>query len=1474
MSSVDTRVVIMQFQNKDFEKGVSTTLESLDELDHKLGNIGTQTNTESFNKGILGISDALSETEGKFTAFETFVTGIFLRLGSVVADYGMNLLSSMTIDQVTAGYEKYENIVKNTAGLTNIALYQGYDYDTVTDALAELQWYADATSYDMDAMTSALLSFANAGIDLKKSVKMIMGLGNSFSYAGATATEMGGAFSMYAKAMSRYMDQRVLRSLNETYRVITPELQDRFLAAAVELNKLTEEQADYIQEVLTFGASLSDKDLGGWLDSDVMSKVFSEQYGAYSASLYDFIKNWKNQSSEIKMNDALKEQSDTLGVLYGDYISVDDAMSLYDAYVTGAGEAIDDFGKRAAIAATEAKVFSEVIDAIKDAVSSQYAKIFTAIFGDYQKAKVLFTQFGNWLSGVIADPFSELADAFEDWTDMTDGGRDTLIKAFKNIGTAFERISAPISEALRNIFGVISADKIAAFVKGFESFTQKLIISEETGKVIQNVAEGIFSVVKALGKALGVIWQVAKYIFGAVKPFLGVIVKGIGYLGSVVSQVVNLITNTELLNKIIKDAKAKVYGFVFALEEFVRKFKVGLQVSQAVKDIFGEVSLEAYNLGDTFSGLTDLFSLLWDRIVTYAQEMYPKIQNAFGKAGEAVGRFIDSFKENVLAVDNQKNIFQRIISAITTTIEGLVDVITSFIDKDLTEFKTKLHDKLSGITDSITGFKNSVTDFAQNAATKVGFIGNTFSRAAVAIDTSGFTEVVDTETTAIEGYMDRIYGKKTTFEKITSILGLIVSLIQQIISVGLLDNLKKLAKNASDFFGNVNGNISALTGTLKTMQKDLKSNVIKRIAIAVALLAASMFIISQIDENKITTTLIGFATSMAAVLGIVIAIGKSKSDFAGTTQLSVFLIALGAAMILMATALATLAKSVPNGDASGLLTAVGVLGAVMGLAIGFAAVAVKLKGTSGVFSDAGIMVLKLASAMVIMAGAIKLLADIPSDQLGRGLSAMAAVLGLMAVFILAITGIEKIGAHSNLAAIGTGMIAIAAGLIVMAAAVALFGMMDVNTLKQGLISVAVLLLAISVAMAVVSQLSDPATVIAFAAAILIISAALVVFAGALFLLGSMPLLTLIQGLLAFAVVLGVVVVAANLLQTAAVGLLAFAAVALAVSVMILAVLAAFEFVAALSPVAVTAIIETLRLLLAGLATLGEELGALIVTLITALCAALIESLPIIIDTLIVICEELDRFLNSEGFNKLVNTIWTFIKNLVSKIWQLIVRDVGKLIEKVKEVGSRLIQGLWQGISDALGWLWDKIKGFGETVLSKVKKAFGIQSPSKEMAEIGKYVSLGFAKGLSDYTYVSEQAAEDFGEDTLDTLSDTFNQLGDLVDSDMEMSPTITPVLDLSAIQNESKNLSGIFGSPEIAASLSGSGPNSLGNIMTAMTQEMAALRGDVRSMNNTPIDLVTALREALSTMGVWMDSKKVGDLVSLYQANVSRMRGA
>lgn len=100
----------------------------------------------------------------------------------------------------------------------------------------------------------------------------------------------------------------------------------------------------------------------------------------------------------------------------------------------------------------------------------------------------------------------------------------------------------------------------------------------------------------------------------------------------------------------------------------------------------------------------------------------------------------------------------------------------------------------------------------------------------------------------------------------------------------------------------------------------------------------------------------------------------------------------------------------------------------------------------------------------------------------------------------------------------------------------------------------------------------------------------------------------------------------------------------------------------------------------------------------------------------------------------INTALDLLNGLMSKFTEWasdVVTNVGESFAKMVDVGKNIAEGLWEGIKNAKDWLLGKIKEWCGNVLNGIKAFFGIESPSKVMAdEVGKYMAQGVGVGFN------------------------------------------------------------------------------------------------------------------------------------------------
>lgn len=478
MSTIDNRVVQMEFENKNFERNAKESMKTLEKLDKSLE---LKNGTKSFKDveeaakacDFKPLMEAVDGVKVQFTALGAVTNRVMQRITDSVLDTGKKMLKSLTIDPIMSGYSKYE---EKTASVQTLLNSTGLSLDEVNGYLSKLMWFSDETSYSFTQMTSALATMTSAGGDIAKIVPMLQGVANATAFAGKSAREFSGAIfnlnQSYSGGFLSYMDYN---SLDRTYNMFSKQLKQAFIDNAKALGKLDKEgrtASGTLVEISNFASTLSEK----WADRDVMEASFG----------------WFNE---------VTEQAYAL-VQAGKYATAS------DAYEALAGQ-FNDIQYAAARSAQEAKSFTEAIDSVKDAVSSGWMQTFEYLFGNYEQSKVLWTDLANSLYDIFAEPANQrnsvLKEALTDtWgqfqEQITDTGiewekfQDRLIEYGKANGKITEE-EIQNAKSLEDVIksGWLNGDIVSEVLKGFTKGVQTKSMEEriaDANKIAREVMRG------------------------------------------------------------------------------------------------------------------------------------------------------------------------------------------------------------------------------------------------------------------------------------------------------------------------------------------------------------------------------------------------------------------------------------------------------------------------------------------------------------------------------------------------------------------------------------------------------------------------------------------------------------------------------------------------------------------------------------------------------------------------------------------------------------------------------------------------------------------------------------------------------------------------------------------------------------------------------------------------------------------------
>lgn len=542
---------------------------------------------------------------------------------------------------------------------------------------------------------------------------------------------------------------------------------------------------------------------------------------------------------------------------------------------------------------------------------------------------------------------------------------------------------------------------------------------------------------------------------------------------------------------------------------------------------------------------------------------------------------------------------------------------------------------------------------------------------------------------------------------------------------GPLGSIKDLFEGLSGedgIIGGIKSTLDSVRGCFEAYQNSLQADALKKIAVAIAILAASIFVISSIDGTKLDHALGAIGVLFVELIGAFAIFNKLNSSKSGLIKGTAAITGLASALLILSIAMKIMSTMSWSEIGVGITGTVVGLGALVGAvnllpeknvvksakAIGKLATAVVILAAgmkimasmswqelgvaiAGVVGGLGALVaavnllpkdaalrslgmISLATAIVILGGALKLMGSMSWEEIGRGLTALAGSL----VLVVGAMNLMK-GALAGAAA----MLIVAPALIVLAGAMKLMGAMSWEEIGRGLVALGGSLLILAVAMtAMIAALPG-------AAAMLVIAPALAILTASLMGLGAMSWEAIGKGLAALAGAFVIIGVAGLLLQpvipailglAGALALLGLATVGFGAGLTLIGI--GISTIATSLAVGATAIVAGIAAIIGGIVDLIPTVILGLGDGILALCTVIKECAPAIVETLFVLIAEI------------CTTLATYTPMIADALFGLLIGALNVLAERMPE----LIQAAFNVIGAFFTGIVDALKGMDSTSL--------------------------------------------------------------------------------------------------------------------------------------------------------------------------------
>ncbi len=470
-SNIDQRIVEMEFKADQAINGIKSFISELSKLKDGLNNLHGSDNDinkidDSAKKFSLhGMTQGISTLAEKFKSLGVVGVTALATIANKAVNVGLSLLKSLTIDPIRAGLDVYETKINAIQTILANTSQAGTTLKQVTQALNELNKYANLTVYNFGEMARNIGTFTAAGVGLKESVASIKGIANLAALSGASAEQASRGMYQLSQAIAsgvvRLQDWNSVQNAGFGGKVFQKSLIDTARAFGINVDA----------EIKKFG-SFRQSLQSGWLTSKVLVASLSQFTGDLTDAQIRALGFTKKQTEEIQKQAKLAVES-----------------------------------------ATKIRTVTQLQQALREEVATAWSQVWEAIIGNIGTATKLLSSVHTTLENAFTNPIKDLAKFLEQWVKL--GGRTDIIKAVGNVFRTLSQILHVVGQAFRDVFPPATGNTLVTISKAILAFTERLKLSSQGAKDLKATFEGVFSVFKIVIDVLKAVASGLGIVFGA-----------------------------------------------------------------------------------------------------------------------------------------------------------------------------------------------------------------------------------------------------------------------------------------------------------------------------------------------------------------------------------------------------------------------------------------------------------------------------------------------------------------------------------------------------------------------------------------------------------------------------------------------------------------------------------------------------------------------------------------------------------------------------------------------------------------------------------------------------------------------------------------------------------------------------------------------------------------------------------------------
>lgn len=1047
---VDERVVEMRFENGQFEKGVAQSTESLNKLKKSLNLEGAAKGLENVNStakntsGIESLAASLEKVEHRFSTMGIVGMRVIENLTDSAMRFAKKTVGFVTNGIINGGKRRAMNLENANFQLQGLLKNE----EAVAAVMQNVSDAVDGTAYSLDAAAKVASQLAasgmKAGDQMFSALRGVAGVAamtnSSYEDIGRIFTQVAGQGRMMGDQLLQLSGRGMnaaatlasyLTKIGDGTKYTEAQIRDMVSKGQISFDTFAAAMDDAFGEHAkaansTFEGALSNiKSALGRIGADFIKPLIA-QNGPF-VNLFNAIRKKVNQIHEITKPIA-EWTTKTIGNMVNKLAGFLEKLDIKNPFAKVNGGDV----------AKTTKAFNSAADAVGNAAQSLEhfqdiaVRVIRGEFGngaervkalanageDYAKVQTLVNKVWlrngkNWSDCTVkAEELEEVIGSLSDTELKSLGYTEEQSESLKNLAQQAKDTGKPISELINNLQTPtkkdLFLDAIQNGLKGLSKILKTVKTAWNDVFSPTSLSDGVYKAVEnlhALSEKFVMTDETADKLrrtFSGLFSALSVVKNFVGGTVAVALRVVS---------KLLSSLHISLLDVTAAVGDAITKFKEWLNSNNIFVRTFGAIATNAQKaalaIRDWIKAFIELpvVQKTVTSVKTAIVNAFNATKEAFSDGKKRIADFIDNWKDlDKITLDNLK---AMLIDFKKNVLDEFFKVNFNFSFKGITNkvkgLKTSMKTELRSATSILDGFKTSLFNLAEEVRSKVR-IGDIFG-----------------------------YGMAALMVKSVMDIGKSLEMLE-----GPLAGVTSVVKGLAGIEKSISKYIDAKTFIDRSKAINVLATAIVKLAIAVALLVASMYVINDINQNgELSTpllTLIGLMGMLA-----LLAYAVSKVNFSGIAKISGIMFSIGGAIALLALALKTMdglsSDDKTYKNAVVLIALIGVLGVV----------AVALGERVPQLSKGSIAIIAFAAAVYILAKALKSISKIDKDSLNRS---FATLVGLILALSIAAQGLKGLSFSG-----GVGLIAMVIALKLLMSALDDLCNFDGNKIAENLLTI-------------------------------------------------------------------------------------------------------------------------------------------------------------------------------------------------------------------------------------------------------------------------------------------------------------------------------------------------------------------------------------------------------------------------------------